>query len=125
MTGLFSIGGALTVAVLGSELALRGPKLKLQTGVSRVLVVWTSAYLATTVLLPRYEIGPVAFTIFWWGAFCSWFGCTSHIESSILLRMLYLLRQRPMTDADLLAEYAVHYGEALRSEQLVLMDLFC
>ena len=33
--------------------------------------------------------------------------------------MLYLLRRRPMVESELLAEYAAHYGEAVRVEELV------
>jgi hypothetical protein len=60
----------------------------------------------------------VPFTIFWGGAFLSWFGVRSHIESSILLRMLFLLRRHPMTESALIAEYTSLYGEAMRREEL-------
>jgi hypothetical protein len=49
----------------------------------------------------------------------SWFGVRSHIESSILLRMLYSLRRRPMTETGLVDEYLSHYGEAARTEELL------
>jgi hypothetical protein len=61
----------------------------------------------------------VALTIFWGGAFLSWFGVRSHVESSILLRMLYLLRRGSMTEEQLVADYASHYGQAIRIEELV------
>jgi hypothetical protein len=57
--------------------------------------------------------------MFWGGAFLSWFGVRSHIESSILLRMLYLLRREPRAEADLLAEYASRFGAAMRMEELM------
>jgi hypothetical protein len=56
--------------------------------------------------------------VFWAGAFLSWFGVRSHIESSILLRMLYLLRKNPTTEATLLAAYEALGGEGKRREEL-------
>jgi hypothetical protein len=118
MTDLFIVAASLLVAMIGSELALRGTKL--QTGLARVLVVWAAVYLVAIYLLIRAgETGPIALTIFWGGAFLSWFGVRSHIESSILLRMLYLLRGRSHSEASLVAEYASHYGEAMRLEELL------
>ena len=108
----------LLVAIAGSELALGGTKL--QTGLGRVLAVWGATYVVSGYSLARHgDIGPVAFTIFWGGAFLSWFGVRSHIESSILLRLLYLLRRHSMTETQLLAEYGSHQSEAIRVEELV------
>jgi hypothetical protein len=104
--------------MVGSELVLRGTKL--QTGLGRVLLVWATLFLAGVWPLFRYgDTGPVIFTLFWGGAFLSWFGVRSHIESSILLRMLYLLRQKPLAEAEVLAKYGAHYGEAMRVEELL------
>jgi hypothetical protein len=118
MTGLLLILAALVCAMVGSELALRGTKL--QTGLVRVMIVWGGVYLVGVYPLLRWgDTGPVVFTIFWGGAFLSWFGVRSHVESSILLRMLYLLRRQPMPEARLLDEYEAHYGQATRVEELV------
>src|ERR1700733_9243702 len=117
MMGLLLVLAFLFAAMAGSEFALGGTKL--QTGLARVLVVWGGAYLLGVFPLVRYgDIGPVAFTIFWGGAFLSWFGVRSHVESSILLRMLYLLRRGPMEEARLLEEYESHCGQAVRMEEL-------
>jgi hypothetical protein len=117
MTGLLIVAAALVLAMLGSELALRGTKL--QTGLSRVLLVWGSVFVLTIYPLFRYgDTGAIILLMFWGGAFLSWFGVRSHIESSILLRMVYLLRQQPMSDADLVAKYGAHYGQAMRLEEL-------
>ena len=117
MTGVLVVLGALVVVMLASELALRGTKL--QTGLGRVLLVWAAVYLLSLYPLLVYgETGLLPFTLFWGGAFLSWFGVRSHIESSILLRMLYLLRQGPLSQAELLAKYATHYGEQQRIEEL-------
>lgn len=118
MIGIWMVAGALLLVMIASELALRGTKL--QTGLGRVLVVWAMLYLFAVYPLFHYgDIGPLPFTMFWAGAFLSWFGVRSHIESSILLRMLVLLRERPLSRAELLAKYAGHYGEQARIDELV------
>jgi hypothetical protein len=118
VTDLLIVAAALLAAMAGSELALRGTKL--QTGLGRVLAAWGAVYLvAIYPLLHRGAVSPIAFTIFWGGAFLSWFGVRSHIESSILLRMLYLLRPQPLTEGELLAAYGALYGEDKRREELL------
>jgi hypothetical protein len=85
-----------------------------------VLVAWGGVYLAALYpVLFHGQIGVIAFTIFWGGAFLSWFGVRSHIESSILLRMLYLLRKKPLSEAELLAAYTALYGPEKRFEELL------
>jgi hypothetical protein len=117
MTGLLIVAAALLAVMAGSEIVLRGTKL--QTGLGRVLAVWTALYVVVMYFLVRYgDTGPLAFTIFWGGTFLSWFGVRSHIESSILLRMLYMLRQQPMTENGLMAEYMSCHGEAIRVAEL-------
>jgi hypothetical protein len=118
MTGLLIVAAALLIAAMGSELALRGTKL--QTGLGRVLAVWAGVYLPTIALLViGGSISPFSFTLFWGGAFLSWFGVRSHIESSILLRMLNLLRPRPMEQAALVAEYLELCGQSARTGELL------
>src|SRR5258707_478561 len=108
MTGISLAAAAVLVPIVGSELALGGTKL--QTGLTRVLVVWIGGYIAAVSWLVRdADSGLVALTIFWNGAFLIWFGVRSHIESSILLRMLFLLRDCPMTDARLVDGYTSRY----------------
>ena len=117
MTRLSLSATAVLVPVVGSELALA--RAKLQTAIPRVLVVWVGAYAAAaTWLVHRHDAGLAALTIFWAGAFLVWFGVRSHIESSILLRMLFLLRQRPMTDRGLLDQYIARCGESARVSEL-------
>jgi len=108
---------AIVASAIGSELTLQGSKL--QTRPTRVLAVWIGGYVATTAwLLGQGHTALVAFAVFWCGAFLLWFGVRSHIESSILLRMLCLLRHGPMTDAQVVAEYASLYGESRRLAEL-------
>jgi hypothetical protein len=118
MIGLAIVGAALLVVAIGSELALRG--IKLQTGLARVLAVWAGIYLpAIAALLISGGASPFSFTLFWGGAFLSWFGVRSHIESSILLRMVHLLRRGPMAQAALVSEYLALCGQSARTEELL------
>lgn len=118
MIALLVLAFSLLAVMGASEITLGGTKL--QTGLSRVLIAWAVIYLPSAYALIRYEsVGMVPFTIFWGGAFLSWFGVRSHIESSILLRMLFLLRRHPMTESALIAEYTAFQGEAARREELL------
>jgi hypothetical protein len=117
MTGMSLAAAAVLVPIVGSELALGGTKL--QTGLTRVLVVWIGGYVAAMSWFVRdADTGLVALTILWSGVFLVWFGVRSHIESSILFRMLFILRQCPMTDARLVDEYTARYGESMRIAEL-------
>lgn len=105
------------LAVITSEVLLRGTKI--QTGLAKVLLahgVWLSIVWVYMMRTGKFSI--VTISIFWAGAFLTWFGVRSHIESSILLRMLYLLRKQPRAGNDLLQEYASHYSEESRLEEL-------
>jgi hypothetical protein len=117
MTRISLTAAAVLVPIVGGEFALGGTKL--QTGLARVLVVWIGGYVAAMSWLVRDAgSGLVALAIFWSGAFLVWFGVRSHIESSILLRMLFLLRRRPMTDGRLVDEYTSQHGESIRMAEL-------
>ena len=113
---LVLFGGALAAIVL-SELLLAGTKL--QTGFIKVLAsfVITGACVLAYFLMTG-SAGIVAIGAFWSGLFLGWFGVRSHLESSILLRMLFLLRASPMTAQNLLSVYESHYGEARRLDEL-------
>jgi hypothetical protein len=108
---------AVLIAAVGSELAVRGAKL--QTALPRALAVWCAAYAAAAVwILTNAAAGLVALTLFWAGVFLAWFGIRSHIESSILLRMLFMLRRDRMSDAEIVAEYTRRHGESARLAEL-------
>ena len=118
MTGLLIVLAALFVVMVLSELVLG--QTKLQTGLARVLVAWALVYLAAIYFVFQYgNVGILAYTIFWGGAFLSWFGVRSHIESSILLRMLHLLRKGPRDEAGLVSAYMAIGGENVRLEELL------
>ena len=117
MSSVLLIVGGFFFAILLSELMLKGTKL--QTGLAKVLV----AHSAVSILLVLYFIVTgrnlfVALLVFWAGAFLTWFGVRSHMESSILLRMLFLLREGTLPEKRLLQEYESHYGQAQRMEEL-------
>jgi len=113
---LILLGGFL-LAIAVSEVVLSGTKI--QTGLFRVLLAQAVIFLLTAFVLKQTaKIGYLSLFIFWIGAFLTWFGVRSHIESSILLRMVYLLSKRQMPARTLLTEYESQYGEALRMDEL-------
>ena len=117
MTTLWLMIAALVVPLLGSEVALAGRKLQSRLG--RVLVVWLFGYTLPAAWILRYdEAAFVPSVVFWCGTFLLWFGARSHLESSILLRLVVLLRHRPMTDARLLEAYVSTESEAARLAEL-------
>jgi hypothetical protein len=116
---LVSLALALSAAV--SEFALRGRKV--QSALGPALAVWIAAGGCLLLWFWGRPSGWASFAVFWAGAFLSWFGIRSHLESSILLRMVYLLKQRPKTSAELLEEYERSYGSQQRVEELVRAGL--
>jgi hypothetical protein len=118
MLSVLLIIGGFIAALFTSEFVLKGTKL--QTGLAKVILV--HAFLVALVLVylvisRKYIFA--ALLIFWAGAFLTWFGVRSHMESSILLRMLYLLRRGPLPEQRLLQEYESHYGQSQRLEELL------
>ncbi len=117
MDVLIIVVAGFLIAVCLSEVALKGTKL--QTGLTKVVLVHIAV--AGSLLVYFFATGRMvwdALLIFWAGAFLTWFGVRSHMESSILLRMLYLLRRGLVSESRLLQEYESHYGEAQRLEEL-------
>jgi hypothetical protein len=118
MTDLLIITAALLVVAVASEGVLG--RAKLQTGLPRIIAAWAAVYIIVLYFFLGWtDVDEVAFTIFWGGAFLSWFGVRSHVESSILLRMTYLLRRGPLTDAELVANYNCQFSEEMRIEELL------
>jgi hypothetical protein len=118
MTDLLIVTAALLFVAIASELVLG--RAKLQTGLLRIMAAWAAVYfIVLYFFLDWTDVDAVAFTIFWGGAFLSWFGVRSHVESSILLRMTYLLRRGPLTDAELVANYNCQFSEEMRIEELL------
>jgi hypothetical protein len=118
MTQVTLIVAAFFACMVFCELVLKGTKL--QTGLVKVFFVHVLCWIVLLIyMVTNNQSGIIAMTIFWAGAFLTWFGVRSHIESSVLLRMLYLLRQQPLSASELLSSYHSHYGKELRIEELV------
>jgi hypothetical protein len=114
---VMTAAAAVIVPIVASEIALGHTKV--QTRLARAVAIWAAAYAAAVAwLVYAAGSGIIAVSLFWGGAFLVWFGVRSHIESSILLRMVYLLRRGPLPDARLLEAYAAFYGESARLEEL-------
>ena len=108
---------AFLLAITISEVVLKGTKV--QTGLKRVLFVFSLIGLTTLLyLVNTYGHGIPVFLIYWTGAFLTWFGVRSHIESSILLRILFFLKERPLTQQNLINRYTSYYGAHHRVEEL-------
>jgi predicted transcriptional regulator len=119
MIAMVKVLSAFLFAVLLCEILLLNRR-KIQSRFAPILVVHALIFcLMLLLVLKKGEASIVSAAIFWMGAFLTWFGMRSHLESSILLRMLYLLKKRSMKPGQLLEEYEQHYGEALRIEELV------
>src|SRR5262245_31569168 len=113
---------AFLLAILSSESVLRGTKLQTAllkvVGIHMFLFAGVGFYLFFTL-----HLSFVVLSIFWIGAFLSWFGVRSHLESSILLRMLLFTRSGPLTETELLSRYQSHHSEASRLEELFSANL--
>jgi len=121
MIALIPLFGFLLAMVVG-EAVIRGKKS--QTGVTRLLVVHAVLWAAAaTVLCLFYEVSFFAVSLFWGGAFLSWFVVRSHIESSILLGMVAIAKKEPLPESEILARYESAYGLPQRKEELVKAGL--
>jgi hypothetical protein len=122
MIDLAIVALVLAVAVVLSEVRLGG--YKLQTALARVLPVWV---VIGVMIMAHFAAargsGAFVFAVFWSGAFLTWFGIRSHVESSILLRMLHLLHGREISSSDLVHEYESLYGPRQRVDELVRSGL--
>ena len=65
----------------------------------------------------------ISFLIAWSGAFLSWFVIRSHLESSILLRMLILLRTANLPADGVVHKYQSFYGSGQRARELMQANL--
>lgn len=114
---LILVGGFFSAIVVG-EIVLGGRKL--QTGVLRLVVVhgvfWAAAVMYLYICR---QVSVVAVSAFWAGGFLSWFVVRSHIESSILLGMVMIMREGPLSNAEILSRYESVQGLKHRTDELV------
>ncbi len=121
MSVVFLVLLALALSVAGSEVVLRGRKV--QSAFGATVAVWATVGGFLLGWFWGRPSGRASFPVFWAGAFLTWFGIRSHLESSILLRLVYALRQQPKSAAELLEEYERFYGPRQRVEELVRSGL--
>jgi hypothetical protein len=118
MNDLLVLAASFAAAVLVTEVLVRE---KLQSALGRVVAVHCLAF-AVAAWATHTLPGTSAF-VFWTGMFALWFGLRSHVESSILLRMLTSLRERPASREEILLRYNQLYGRAARVDELVRAGL--
>ncbi len=112
------LGIGFLVAAISAEMVMRGTKL--QSGLIQILIVHIIVGAITLLFLSYYHnVRPFIPMMFWCGAWLSWFIVRSHLESSILLRMLSILRRGSYTDEELLAIYEEYYGFKERIKELL------
>jgi hypothetical protein len=117
MSLILVLAGAWAAAAIGCEIILKSAKL--QNGLARIFSVYILVGIGSFLYLALTgRLGVVACVVFWFGAFLSWFGVRSHLESSILLRMVHMLKDRRRTAAEILSEYEARYGETRRIKEL-------
>ena len=106
--------GATTVV---SEFVVRSGTVQAVLG--RVAFVQVIGLISViTALVATGGISVVSVLIFWSGAYLTWFGVRSHLESSILLRFIYFLGSGPAAGPDLVSRYESFYGLAQRQREL-------
>ncbi len=118
MKDLLVLGGGFVASACASEWFIGR---KLQSALGRVLCLHVAAFIAS--LCFTETVGAAAAFVLWTGMFTAWFGIRSHVESSILLRMLHFLRDGHATRDEMLGRYDRHDGQAARIEELVRAGL--
>ena len=110
--------GAVVLSVFCMEKAVSGEKVQSRTGTA--LCCHAVIGTAVTAYLGAVRHGAlVGFLVAWSGVFLSWFVIRSHIESSILLRMLLLVRKEPLAAEDIVGRYLARYGTRERLRELI------
>jgi hypothetical protein len=117
MASFLMLLAGFVVTILCCEVLRSG---KLQSSLGRIAIIHAVGLAAVAALLrssDRMAVVPVL--IFWSGAALAWFGARSHLESSILLRMVHFLREGPLTREEVIARYDAHDGRAQRVAELI------
>lgn len=117
MTELALLLASLLLAMIVSEVALGGDRLPTRT--MRPLLVFGVIGGADLAYLTMASSGSImTVVVFWMGAFLSWFGIRSHLQSSILLRMVCTLREQQLSAAELRSQYEADHDVAERLAEL-------
>jgi hypothetical protein len=118
MSSLLVLVAGFGFTAMAGDLAVRGRKL--QSALGRIALVQVIGLGVVMAVISRLGgLGALPILVFWSGAFLSWFGVRSHLESSILLRMVHMLYRGPMTGREVMTEYASKFGRSERLQELV------
>jgi hypothetical protein len=108
---------AFALALTAEAFLLRGRRA--QTCLGALLAIHVACATVWCLVAGRtLEVSALPIVLFWAGALLLWLGVRLHIESSILLRLVGLLREGPLPGAELLARCESQYGVAARLEEL-------
>ncbi|MCI0444240.1 hypothetical protein L0152_13645 [bacterium] len=121
MNSLLVTFASFVLCALICEIPLRFAKI--QSALLKILFIHFMIASLTYIFLLSLSVNLSSFLILWSGAFLTWFGIRSHIESSILLRLLSILKPAPMTSAELIKAYEKQHGIAVRREELIRSGL--
>ena len=117
MSPLVAVLFALSGTFLAVEIMLFLLGSKLQTRLNIILVFFILSLILACFLIR--EIHPVFLVMLWGGFFLAWFGVRSHIESSILLRILHMIHKNPgISPKDLIRDYEEEQGTVERMAEL-------
>lgn len=117
MSSLLVSFASFLLCVLICEIPLRFAKI--QSALFKILFIHFAIATLTYIFLLSKSVNLSSFFILWTGAFLAWFGIRSHIESSILLRLLSILRDSSMTSAELVEAYEKRHGFEVRWQELI------
>jgi hypothetical protein len=112
------LAGAFAVSLAAIEIVVAR---KLQSALPTIALIHALGLIAALGLVRT--VGVLGVLVFWSGLAACWFGVRSHIESSILFRLLHLLRQDAATREDVLGRYYRDHSEEARLDELLQSGL--
>jgi predicted transcriptional regulator len=105
------------LAPIGAEIVLKGRRL--QSNVKRVVPLYiVMALCCITIGAYTHYPHPIVILMYWCGYFLTWFGIRSHLESSILLKMLTTLQKSSLSRDELMKAYLQSYSIRSRITEL-------
>ncbi|MFC2158744.1 hypothetical protein ACFLT9_12990 [Acidobacteriota bacterium] len=117
MSPLLAVLIVLSGTFLAIEIILFLLGSKLQTRLNIIFLFFILSLILACLLIR--EIHPVYVILLWGGFFLAWFGVRSHIESSILLRILHMIHKNPgISPKELIRDYEEIQGTSERLAEL-------
>lgn len=105
------------LAPIAAEIVLKGRRL--QSNVKRVAPLYiVIALCCITIGAYTHYTHPIVIVMYWCGYFLTWFGIRSHLESSILLKMLTTLQASNLSRDELMSSYLQSYSTQSRIAEL-------